>query len=247
MLVFYLNPDRATERVTIFMHMPKTGGNTFNVILNKPFTDIDCIVRLGAIEDLTMEELQRTEMVRGHMHFGLHTRLPQKQFDYITFVRNPIERVISYFYYMGSSNNLDNETRELFNKIPLEDFVMDEPNNQFNLQTNLLAGLEVEPDTTEALALAKANLRNWFSIVGVTERYHDSLRVWQQKFRWQVQIGDRRNVTADRPALSEIPEEIIELIRGKSRLDLELHQFANQLLDEELKLVEKNIDGSELG
>ena len=234
MLVFYLNQDRETDSVMIFLHIPKTGGNTFNVIINKPYTERDCVVRLGDLDDLTMEELKRLEMVRGHMYFGVHQKLPQKKLNYITLVRNPIERVISFFYYMGSLNNPDIETRDQFNKTSLYEFVTEESNNQFNLQTNILAGSDLRPDTSETLEAAKNNLTKYFSLVGITERYDETLQVLQRKLGWEIDVQNKCNVTANKPALREISNEIIEIIKSKSVMDSVLYQFANQLLDEQL-------------
>ena len=38
------------------------------------------------------------QVFKGHMPFGIHKRLPQ-DYTYITFLRDPIERVVSAYYF----------------------------------------------------------------------------------------------------------------------------------------------------
>ncbi len=240
MNVFYLNQNKETDNVIIFLHIPKTGGNTLNVIINKPYTDNDCLVRLGDVDDLSIEELKQIEMVRGHMSFGIHKKLPQTNSTYITLIRNPIERVVSFYYYMGSENNLDIETRDYFTKLTLYEFVTEPLNDQFNKQTNIIAGNEFIPEkleNKEMLETAKRNLKNFFSVVGITERFDETLIVLQEKFGFKINSFENYNVTPNRPDLEEIPDEIINIIKSKNEIDMDLYQFANQLLDEQLQSI----------
>ena len=53
------------------------------------------------LRNLPPARLRKTRMFKGHMLFGLHKILPQPS-TYITVLRDPVERVLSAFYFMRS-------------------------------------------------------------------------------------------------------------------------------------------------
>src|ERR1043165_8896095 len=97
-----------TEAV-IFLHVPKTAGTTLNRLIEWEYPlfemySVDPVLfRWSAshLWRLPQRRLKRTRMFKGHMLFGLHEILPQPA-TYITVLRDPIERVISAFYFMRS-------------------------------------------------------------------------------------------------------------------------------------------------
>lgn len=242
----FLNREKETDSVNIFLHMPRSGGTTFSEIIQKQYHSNICIWKASVLDgffcnlnDLTTEEQKRIEIIYGHMFFGVHKRLPQTNFTYITFIRDPIERVISNYYFCRDCI-IDMNLRNLFNNMTLYDYATSThwnlnndmgywPGSTVNLQTRMLAG-----NTEDDLETAKYNLKNYFSVVGTTERYDETLKVLQRKLDWDIGDFKKRNVVPNRPALEEVPDEIIGIIKSKNEKDVALHQFANQLLDEQL-------------
>jgi hypothetical protein len=234
-----INSEKEIDSIVIFLHIPKTGGCTLRQIINRQnqYNYFD-LRKLGAT---TIEERKKIKIATGHRFFGVHKEFPQIKFTYITLLRNPVERVISLFYFLSSGNHRI-KIREWFRNITLADFVTNEECDYFesldwvcstaNLQTRMISG-KVEAD----LEMAKNNLKNYFSVVGITERFDESLKVFQKKLGWKINGYSKENVTSNKPALAEIPAEIIEIIKSKNKKDLVLYQFANQLLDEELKSI----------
>jgi hypothetical protein len=230
-----INSEKEIDNIVIFLHIPKTGGITLSNIINR---QNQYSFHLRELDATTIEERKKIKIIYGHQFFGLHKEFPQINFTYITLLRNPVERVISLFYHC-CNNTPRFRTREWFSKITLADFVTNEECDYFksldwvystaNLQTRMISG-KVEAD----LEMAKNNLKNYFSVVGTTERFDESLKVLQKKLGWKINGYSIENVTPNRPALAEIPAEIIEIIKSKNEKDFELYQFANQLLDEEL-------------
>lgn len=236
---------KETNHVTLFIHLPKTAGNTFQrIILEQKQYDSD--TNIGQYSKLTAEEQKRIELICiGHTPFGFHKVLPQTNFNYITFLRHPVERLISLFYYFRSENFHNIQIRDLFGKMTLLEYLSNENFNRsedifpgsgvcatVNLQTRMLAGT-IEDD----LETAKNNLKKYFSVVGITERFDETLRVVEKKLGWKINGYEKINVTLNKPALEEIPNEIIEIIKSKNEKDIALFQFANQLLDEQLKAI----------
>jgi hypothetical protein len=217
-----INSEKEIDSIVIFLHIPKTGGGTLSQIINR--------------------QNQKKIKLVGHRFFGVHKNCPQINFTYITLLRNPVERLISLFYFCCNAIRT-NEIRDWFRNTTLADYVTNEEcdfckslpwgYSTANLQTRMISGKVVEAD----LEMAKNNLKNYFSVVGITERFDESLKVFQKKLGWKINGYSKENVTPNKPALAEIPAEIIEIIKSKNEKDLELYQFANQLLDEELKSI----------
>lgn len=247
----FLNKEKETDNAIIFLHMAKSGGTTFCDIISaqRQYHPDICVWGFSSVDGLycnlnglTTEEQKRIEVVFGHMFFGVHKKLPQTNFKYITLLRNPIERIISGYYYTREII-LDMNLRNMFNNMTLYDYVtsidwdlnMNDgywPGSTVNMQTRMLAG-KIEDD----LETAKNNIKNYFSVVGITERFDETLKVLQKNLGWEINDYQNRNVNPNRHTQEEIPDEIIEIIKSKNEKDLALYQFANQLLDKQLKSI----------
>jgi len=244
----FINREHETDRAIIFLHLPRCGGTTFSYIIRnqKQYHSSICSWTTSGLDgfycnlsDLSVEEQKRIEIIYGHMFFGVHKKLPQTTYTYVTFLRNPIERLISS-YYFNRELIPDMNLRNMFNNMTLNDYITDThwnlnndpgawPGSTVNLLTRMLSG-----KTEEDLETAKNNLVNYFSVVGITERYDESLKVLQNKLGWEIKNFRKKNVVPNRPSLEEVPDEIIEIIKSKNEKDMALYQFANQLLDEQL-------------
>ena len=44
----------------------------------------------------------RYRLIQGHLYFGLHRFIPRAS-TYVTFLRQPVERVLSFYYYARST------------------------------------------------------------------------------------------------------------------------------------------------
>lgn len=234
-----LNRETDTTSVIIFIHIPKTGGCTLHSIIHKQYRNYydikpsfwwrppeDTSSLLDYLDELGVKKL---EVLRGHIQFGIHKHLPQKKYTYITLVRNPIERVVSLYYYIRSSEK-DN-WHHIVKKMTLYEFVTSNFFNPgtLNVQTRLIAG-----NNRDDLKTAKNNLKEHFSVVGITERFDETLCIIEKKLGWKVDKYENQNVTKNRPSINEIPNEIIEIIVKKNQKDIELYNFANKLLDEQI-------------
>lgn len=230
-----INKKKYTDEVIIFLHILKTAGVTLNGIIYNQYKDKYIIKSpywmqepfSEYIKKFDEEEIKRMEVLRGHFHFGVHKYLPQKKYIYMTFLRNPIEQVISFYYF----------TRDrypgVYDHITFEEYLNDEKYNwtTSNIQTRFLSG---SPSEQGDLEKAKNNLENYFSIVGITERFDESLSVIKRKLGWNIKSYNNRNVTQSRPNINEISNETIALIKKKNESDIKLYEFANKLLDDSL-------------
>ena len=228
----------AAEEAVIFLHVPKTAGTTLNRLIEWEYPlfemySIDPVFfRWSAshLWQLPARRLKRTRMFKGHMLFGLHEILPQPA-TYITVLRDPIDRVISAFYFMRSYvlHPLYWQLRR--ENWTLEDFVRRSPRE--NVQSKILAGAEYNsPCTEEIFEQAKENLSRHFSVVGLSERFEESLALMKLRFGWKLQRYSSFNVTRARPKKRDLPQPTLDLIVEKNSFDLALYECAVKLLED---------------
>ena len=208
--------DRAAEAV-IFLHLPKAAGSTLNRLIEWEYPlfqmySIDPVFfewSWAHLQRLSKERLKRTRMFKGHMLFGLHAILPQPA-TYITVVREPVDRVISSFYFMRTYKLHPLYWRFKRENWSLEDFVRRSPRE--NVQCKIIAGAEYnKPCTAEICEKAKENLVRYFSVVGLFERFEESLALMKLRFGWKLQRYSSFNVTRTRPKKADIPRSTLDL------------------------------------
>ena len=92
----------------IFQHIPKTAGSTIHAVLDNQYPAAQIHSTFAATMDdkeldrlrqLSETERKGLKLVKGHMPFGVHTLLPGRS-RYLTFLRHPIDRIISNYYFI---------------------------------------------------------------------------------------------------------------------------------------------------
>src|SRR6202007_15669 len=150
--------------------------------------------------------LGRMQVFKGHMPFGIHRRLPQPS-TYITFLRDPVERVISAYFF--ARNYLLHPKHAWISKLSLEEYVKVSPNH--NVQCKYISGRPFKGDFhagdcgADTLELAKENLDRYFSLVGLTEQFEEGLAILKIMFGWEISKYAKFNVTKSRRAKDSLP------------------------------------------
>jgi hypothetical protein len=226
------SPEAATpERMLVFLHLAKTGGVTLNdiivrnlqtgefLVIDMPPKDESALWSWSpaeverALGRMTGAEASRLRAVLGHYRFGLHRHLP-RPCSHVTLLRDPVERVLSYFYYdvgRGALTNADSSCPTIAEYVDRnEDLMLD------NYVTRILSGLpELDPPngttrrearavTSADFELAASNLASC-NVVGRTEYFDETLLLLRSDLRWSLSdlVYVRRNETPDRPTVSE--------------------------------------------
>lgn len=237
------------QQVLIFLHIPKTAGTTLNTLLYKQYPlkyswKIHSPYRHdfhNELDKATKAQKEKIFFFTGHMAFGLHEFLPQPS-TYITMLRDPIERVISFYYFI-----LRNPEHYLYNivkerQMSLKELISSRISSELeNGQTRLLSGnLELdknqlggfEPSSPELLEAAKNNLKEPLTAFGITERFDESLILFKRKLGWRVPLYVKQNVTNSRPLKEDISSDVIRLIEKNNVLDIELYNYAKDYFGE---------------
>src|SRR5438105_3979031 len=166
----------------IFLHIAKTAGTTLNRIIDWQyaprlvFTVDPHHIRptISHFHSLSEERRRRLQVVRGHLTYGVHELLPQGA-TYITMLRDPVTRLLSSYYFI-----LRRPLHPLYGKMKRghlgpEDLIRVTPEKQ-NLQCRFISGVGKNGSCdARALEMAKQNLKHSFRVVGLSERFYESL------------------------------------------------------------------------
>jgi hypothetical protein len=218
----------------IFLHLPRTAGTTFASILRRLYGPDAVLELYGAGPEegwdaLAPEAAARIRVVTGHFAFGVHERLPQPS-RYITFLRDPVDRVISHYRYVRSQPGHDLHDAAM--RFGLAEYVEScgayEPNND---QTRLWAGTELGPSNAEMLPAAERNLAG--AVIGLTEAFDASIVSMSRTFGWRLPFYVRRNATPDASS-GALDPEVREHIRSRNALDAELYDHAVERFGQEI-------------
>ena len=243
----------------IFLHMFKAGGTSLRKFIRDQYPRSHAVEVNGSIADLqawqSRDERERhdVDLLLGHQYFGNHTFLREGA-SYITVLRDPIERVVSFYYYVlrmpdhylyryGFSPDMSlRDMYEQTNCIELD-----------NLQVRMLNWQPEYPplkgSVDEAMFdVACENL--WYihdhGFVGVIERMPQFLRLLETELDWDASAMTRSNATKDRPAVDAIDPRAIELVREWNQFDLRLHELAEELFESRLADCSPKIQATEI-
>lgn len=227
----------------IFPHIPKTGGSTLYKILKGQYSRAQTLrledSQIAAFKTLPVAQRGRYRLIEGHLHFGLHRFIPGPS-TYITFLRRPVERVRSFYYYARSTPDHYLYPLLATGHLDLKGLLAREVTVELcNWQTRQVAGDEWEDPhravTRDALERAQANLRTHFRVVGILEEFDASLLLLRRAFDWHLPFYVKENVTKEKHADMSQDDETRRLIKDANALDLELYEYARGLFEEQCR------------
>ena len=236
------------KKILIFIHIPKTAGTALKTIIKRQFPR-DSVVNIyghkpNSIDVATFKNMEKKEKEKikcliGHFQFGLHQYLPQPA-TYITMFRNPVDRIISSYYYIIRSPSHCLYKKIIGSKMSLKDFVSSDTTMRLlNLQTKFIGKIGNERHTVndkfvsgDILEIAKNNIVKNNIIFGVTEKFDESVSLFKQLLGWQNIFYVKKNVTDKRLATKAISKRVRRIIEEKNELDLELYEFVRKRFEE---------------
>jgi Galactose-3-O-sulfotransferase len=236
----------------VFLHLPKTGGSTLSTVLRWQYRHVppEGILRLserGAdeVDALPAERRARLRLVMGHFPFGIDGHLPMPV-QYLTMVRDPVRRVISTYRYVQARPEHPLHEALTSPSMSLADYVTSDVHRSQveNALTRQLAGRDEDDDddvTEHDLEVATENLHRCF-VVGLTERFDETLILLKRRLGWRTPFYFSRNVSDPTSAREEINADTIQLVRDRNALDLRLRDVASEIFDAELRAEDGGFD-----
>ncbi len=249
-----MNPT-TSRTVYCVLHLYKTAGSNLRFNFARNFADSEVLalytdpmgldkgtspanpgwdlpkVQTYVAENATLQ----TRCLIGHMvYFGIHDLLgPGVDARYITFLRHPVERVISLYYHLRNQSQSDWHWEIVENDWSLEqwlthsELLLADDGQTRQLLLGNVPGIErVRNLSSEHLEAAKRILAQfWF--VGLQETFdHDANYIYGQasfrRFHPQARIyatPEKRSVDA----------RLREMIAERNQLDLELYSYAQDM------------------
>jgi hypothetical protein len=229
---------------TIFVHIQKTGGSTLRLIVRREY-GADGLVRLIASEAseqlasyvASPEARATVRAIIGHGAFADRHALPIDA-RFVTMLREPVARVVSHHAFAQRTPHLG--VGAYSQGMSLREFVESDVTRPriHNLQTRLLGRVEPDEAITRAmLAAAKHNLEQHFAVVGLTERFDESILLMRRALGWKRwPFYERRNVTPRSAGSAPLSDDVLALIREHNALDIELYEWVARRFDDAVRV-----------
>lgn len=218
------------------LHIPKTGGNTFCRVLTDHYGK-KAVFRTGTYP--LPKVPKGTKVIHGHFVYGIHEAVSEPC-EYIAFLREPVDRVISYYAMSLRAKYKDwpGRYQEFWaggQPMPLLEFAtggINMPGSLDNAMVRQLAGPDwyYNPQlvTREAYEMALAHLRQCH--IGLTERMSESVTRFAKRYGWKTKPLIHANESHNRPTITIGERRKIERY---NRWSVKLYKEAVRLFDDQ--------------
>ncbi|MCC7304161.1 sulfotransferase family 2 domain-containing protein [bacterium] len=224
--IFFLIFRYTIERQLYFLHIKKTGGTSIRKFLERQFhyNDILPPMNLPVLKNIPTEEIRRLRFVSGHFNSTY-----RKQYEInpilLTILRDPVERVVSEFYYWKHPFNIDDDPRKPkdIDTLTLNSFISDPAFT--NTQAKALADNQnSNPNQLLNQAFNTLLQTAWF---GITEFSEQSIDMLTYLFGWRPTNFDQKiNSNPSKPRIEEVDSRTIDKIKEVNYIDMSLYAKA---------------------
>ncbi|GAB5470944.1 MAG: hypothetical protein Kilf2KO_39740 [Rhodospirillales bacterium] len=231
-----LTREGLEETTIIFNHVPKVGGTSLIYLFHEIFGPERCFRHANRdhhtgeisprITKIPRDELLSYRFLAGHFEFGNH-RLFDRPVLYIGVVRDPLERLISDYYYSKKQGKL--ELREAANRLSLDEYValkLEDPKSRMVTSTHcrFLAGADT---ADEAIAV----LDRWYLACCTSEQLDDLQRLLARLYDRPDLAPRRLNITAAAKTETEISAPLLRRLEERFREDNRLIAWIAERFD----------------
>lgn len=227
------------SEVIIFTHIPKTSGVSLLRELIEPNFVPEQMYGYRRLQQFISDIRQDYRFVRGHVPYGLH-RFTTRPVRYITFLRDPIDRAISFYYFVqqdGDNPATRHPLCDYAESVTLKEFY---ENKAFqNYQTRFISGFlstkfhnvfGSELLKPYVLKIAKSNLKKHYACFGLLEEREKSLELFRYKFGWDdSQQVPHMKKTRNRPRVNDVDAETLAALKAGNALDIQFYDYAAKL------------------
>lgn len=223
----------------IFTHIPKTAGGTMYKLLNNIF-ELDEILLCFFKGDenlpgMSAREKNKLKLLRGHVPYGLHQHFPDRNTRYFTMLREPIDRIISLYYYVKGK-----ETHEWHEKAIK--FNMLEFCEEFKDETSNLQSFYLTKNRNPSFDEVKQAIINNFEFAGITDLFNESVMLMKFIFAWNDCSYRIVNRTKKRRSIDELSEKELEYLTAQNQVDIQVYDWLrNRVQQEYIQLLSKPV------
>lgn len=197
------------------------------------------IKQINNLTSLSEQQKNQIRILQGHLPFGTHRYLPHSQgTDYFTLLRSPVERVNSLYHFILEREGHYAHKEIVQNNYSLQDFVCSGLTKETDNGQLRLLGNKTNADygslKVDDLAFAKAKLKEHFTVVGLTERFDETVLLLKKQYQWKWTFYRRKNVTKSKITVSDLDESTVNSIIRYNELDIELYNWAAQRFEQHI-------------
>ena len=219
----------------IFIHLPKTAGTSLRRTIQKNYRSRELFFvynrhpEFHSMDELwgfDPEDFTKYKIIMGHFPFK-RKLFPFDDRRFVTIVREPVQRVISYHrHVMGRDEWRGRE-------ISLIEYMQTSGDIQLqNHQTRLLSGMKPNPVTEKHLEQAIKNIEKYFLHAGTSERFADTVDCLHDLLGWRKKKVFYENVSPNQQATTDnYSEDILEKLRDINEYDFKLHKYVTNRLE----------------
>jgi hypothetical protein len=238
--------------ILAFVHVPRTGGGSASDAISQGYARMKSAGNAQRNPDKTESylrglavETKLPQVIGDHIPLGLYRRYLPRDTRYMTFLRDPVERVLSHHWLYACAAK--ERTREIWERLAaldgrvdltgVEDYTLEEGLARGlpvfdNLQVRYLCGATsvFGPLERQATKRARQHVSRFF-FVGISERLDESLVMLARALGTAPLPYVRRHsgVGGGRPA---VDDSLRALVAEHNRADIELYREARKRFDE---------------
>jgi len=250
----------------LFHHIPKTAGSTFRAILESFFLAEE-VCPAEVPEELSQYATKPSvnfKLFAGHFSYEVNEELLAEKV-WITFLRNPVDRIISYYNNLIIPERMPDSWVKRFadrpdwqeflqeiRKMSLHEFIASSNEKAAKITANRqtqaflpdsirLSVKDWSTHNQEYVELAKRNLKERFAFVGIQEHFDLSLDLFSMTFALNPINADpyttNLNTKKSTKDRYKVEPDILALIKEKNSMDIELYEYATQLFFQRMHMI----------
>jgi len=212
------------DSILVYLHIPKAAGNTsigqikqhLQPNFSLQWNDID-----GSIKEL-IETEEKYRLVSGHLWDSHINLLRENNFKHysVTFIRHPIQRIISQYRYMCTPKHPESE--QFLEKYPkFDDFALNEIEPNYIAKV-LVGGAKSFDDYWSKLC-------ERYTFIGLSEFYNTAMIILMNALNLPYTIEEKKNVTLKTSANSNllIDYKVYNKLEKTHSLDMQMFNYLN--------------------
>lgn len=231
-----------TDSLPFFVHIPKAAGSTVRALISLNYDKSRVLSVYGNYPEIVGTLTANTgkadcyNLVQGHMPYGAHYQLNVRNPRYFVFLRDPVERMFSDIVYsIRAPQHGFHDKFAGAERTPMELLEIAKDIHYYrNNMTNYVSGLYFtrQGGRADLSDLHRAIDNLWKSeLVGLSERFEESLLVMAKKLGWKKVVAERLNKS---PSKLEITDELRQAAYPTLMLDHALYAVAKEICEQQL-------------
>ena len=230
------------DSILIFNHVPKAGGTSLINFFKELYGADKCYRHRGrnpsddsyspALETISAEDREKLRFTAGHMAHGKHTLFPGRPYLYLGVVRDPIDRIISDYYYNRTAGRPD--LKELTNKLSLSEYLKHKIDSG---KSDLVRSSQILKVTGEKdLKKAKAVLEDEFFICCTIKQLNRAQSLMADFFGMETApIRVNKSSKKPRTAESELSKADIDTLKKACKVDIQFVEMIDKMFEASAK------------